>query len=207
VDDNTKQLIKYGAMAAAAWFVYDWLQSSGLWAQWFGTTAAAASNSFNNSASLIAYCQANPSGTAVYIDPATGQSSIATCAQWIASNPAVAASTPTSTASAPQSQAIAAMQAANGSDSATLDVWSYYWQNNPTFSGAPSGYGVNGSISATQFNQILGLNGGNREATVSAEQFVAWVNQTSSGGISGYMIVAGDDPMADFYPDPNAWVN
>lgn len=205
MDDSTKQLIKYGAMAAAAWFVYDWLQTSGLWAQWFGGTVTAAANSFNNSTSLLTYCQENPSGTAVFVDPTTGQSSTASCAQWLSSNPQTTpiTSTPASTAT-PQAQAIAAMQGANGSDSATLDQWSYFWQNNPTFAGAPSGYGVNGSISPTLFNQILGLNGGNRDSEVSASQFVSWLNTAS--GMSGCMtLTAGDDGA--FYPDPNAWVN
>lgn len=201
MEDSTKQIIKGVAILAAGYFVYDWLQSSGLWAQWFGGASVAAPNSFSNSTALLTYCQANPTGTAVFVDPTTGASSTATCAQWMSSNPQTTP-LPAASTSAPPS-AIAAMQAANGSDSATLDDWSYYWQNLPTFSGAPSGFGVNGSISATLFNQILGLNGGNRTAEVSAEQFVSWLNTAS--GMSGLMLGAGDDQ--GFYPDPNAWVN
>ena len=169
MDDQTKQLIKYGAMAAAAYFVYQWLQSSGLWAQWFGGSTAS-TNTFNTSTALLAYCQANPTGTAVYVDPTTGASSTATCAQWLASNSNASlppATSPGSGLAANYQQAISLMQAAaGGSASQDLDNWAYYWQNAAAFEGAPAGFGVPGSISPTQMDQIVALNGGNRSAAV-----------------------------------------
>ena len=180
--DDTKQLIKYAAIAAAAYFVYEWLQTSGLWAQWFGTTAA--TNTFTDPTLLMNYCQANPTGSATYT--VNGVSNTATCSQWIASNSA----TPVQTApivatnlATNYQQAIAQMQTAAGNDSQNLDNWSYFWQNGVPFAGAPTGYAVPGSISADQMNQMIALNGGNRDANISAEQFVAWVNQT--GGATG----------------------
>ena len=90
-------------LGAAAYLVYQYLQSSGLWAQWFG---GAAGNTFSTPASLLSYCQANPNGTAIY-QAAGGSPTSATCAQWLAANtaatpaPAGAAPTPTGTPSSP----------------------------------------------------------------------------------------------------------
>jgi hypothetical protein len=223
MNDETKQLIKYAAMIAAGYFVYEWLQSSGLWAQWFGGTApaAAASNSFSNPSALLTYCQANPNGTAIYVDPTTGVTSTASCAQWIASN----SSSPTSvvTAATPNTapasslplnyqQAIAAIKTAAGSDSQTIDEWGYFWQNGTIFSGGPAGFGVSGSISAAQAAQMQGFNGNNSNAPISAEQFVSWLNQTTGGpfvqtlggttqAITG---MQGFADFGDFNPD---WIN
>lgn len=195
MNDETKQLIKWAAIAAAGYFVYEYLQSSGLWAQWFGGAlpATGVSNSFSSSAALLTYCQANPTGTAIYVDPTTGVSSTASCAQWIGSNssspiPAAPASPATGLATGYQ-QAIAAMKTAAGNDSQTIDQWGYYWQNTPTFSGAPMGFGVSGSISAEQSQLIQGFNGNNPNAPISAEQFVAWMQQTPP-------IFTSNDPAA-----------
>jgi hypothetical protein len=208
MDENTKQLIKYGAMAAAAYFVYQWLQNSGLWAQWFGGSSS--TNTFNTSTGLLAYCQANPTGTAIYVDPATGASSTATCAQWLASNSNAALPPVTSPGAglAPNyQQAISLMQAAaGGSDSQDLDNWAYYWQNSTPFEGAPAGFGVPNSIAPSQMDQIVSLNGGNRNAAVSAEQFVAWINQTTPSGTpaSG---TAGLQSFYDYSSQYSDWVN
>jgi hypothetical protein len=157
-------------IAVAAYFVYDWLVSNG----YLGSTVAAASNAFTDPASLMNYCQANPTGSASY------NGSLATCASWIAANsPASPAPAPVApTSSNPYQQAIQAMQAAAGNDSQNLDGWSYYWQNAPTFASAPSGFGVSGSISPAQMGNIVSLAGGNRNSNVSAEQFVQWVQQS-----------------------------
>jgi hypothetical protein len=219
MNDSTKQLINYGAMAAAVYFLYQWLQSSGLWAKWFGGSTTA-SNQFNNSAALLSYCQANPNGTAIYVDPTSGASSTATCAQWLASNSQspMQVTSPASGLAANYQQAISLMQQAAGSDSQTLDTWSYYWQNGMMFDGCPAGFGVSGSISASQFNQILALNGNNRDTPVSAEQFVAWVSQTApvttGGPIAAGVITTGGTGQGtqgyDFgeaYRSESEWVN
>lgn len=68
------------------------------------------------------------------------------------------------------------MQAAAGNDLQSLDVWSYYWQNGTPFAGSPLGYGVSGSVTPAQMAQITNFNGGTNPT--SAEQFVAWLNET-----------------------------
>jgi hypothetical protein len=85
---DSKQLIKYAMIAVGAYILYNWLQSSGMWASWFGGTVAA-SNSFTDPTLLMNYCQANPAGTAIFTNSA-GVASSATCAQWIAANSPVA---------------------------------------------------------------------------------------------------------------------
>jgi hypothetical protein len=73
---DSKQLIKWGMIAVAAYFVYEWLVTNG----YIGSTVAAASNVFTDPAALLNYCQANPMGTAIY------NGSSASCASWIAAN-------------------------------------------------------------------------------------------------------------------------
>src|SRR6185436_20896797 len=46
-------------------------------------------------------------------------------------------------------QAITAMKAAAGSESLNFWQWAWYWQRSPTFSAAPAGFGVMGSIDDT----------------------------------------------------------
>lgn len=210
MDENTKQLIKYGAMAAAAYFVYQWLQTSGLWAQWFGGASAASTNTFNTSTALLAYCQANSTGTAIYVDPSTGASSSATCAQWLASNSNATlppAASPSSGLAPNYQQTISLMEAAAGNDSQDLDNWAYYWQNATPFEGAPNGFGVPGSIAPSQMDQIVSLNGGNRSAAVSAEQFVAWINQTTPSATPAPTGTAGLAAFYDYSNQYNDWVN
>jgi hypothetical protein len=76
-------------VAAAGYLVYQWLQSSGLWAQWFG--GATSGNTFSTPATLLAYCQANPNGTAIY-QAVGGAPTSAPCSQWIAAQAAPSAS-------------------------------------------------------------------------------------------------------------------
>ena len=83
--DDESSIIKLVIVGVAAYLGYNWLQSSGLWAQWFG-----GSSSFTTAPALLAYCQANPSGTASF----NGQS--APCASWMQAAAATApAGTPT----------------------------------------------------------------------------------------------------------------
>lgn len=141
--------IKILIAVAVGFLGYEYAKKSGLWAQWFG------GNSFTTSTQLLAYCQANPSGSATYVD-STGKASSATCAQWMQANPQAAArasassgaSTPSggttpvsSTTAAPssltstgmtQAQVLAALIAAAqanpilGSDLANVDQWNFF---------------------------------------------------------------------------------
>ena len=96
--------------------------------------------------------------------------------------------------------------AAGGNDSQDLDNWAYYWQNATPFEGAPVGFGVPGSISPSQMDQIISLNGGNRSAAVSAEQFVAWINQTTPSAAPSGTAGLLNAPY-DFAGQYNEWVN
>ena len=80
MDDSVKTMIKLAALGVAGYLVYQWLQKSGYWAQWFG-----GGNTFSTPQALLTYCHANPGGSAIYA-PAGGASTTAPCAQWIAAN-------------------------------------------------------------------------------------------------------------------------
>ena len=74
-------------------------------------------------------------------------------------------------------QAIGTMKAAAGSDSQNFWQWAWYWQYLPAFQGAPSGFGVVGSISPGFMEQIIVAGGGNGFQNVSAEQWVLYFRQ------------------------------
>ena len=105
-DDTTGTILKVGIIGVAGYLGYQYLQSSGLWAQFFG------GNSFTTAAQLISYCQANPTGSATY----GGQT--APCSQWMAAAGSSTSTTSTSTtgltvadaATYPYSSAITAAQ-------------------------------------------------------------------------------------------------
>jgi hypothetical protein len=52
-------------------------------------------------------------------------------------------------------QAVTAMKTAAGSDSQNFWWWAYYWQYLPAFQGAPTGFGVVGSISTDVMGEII----------------------------------------------------
>ena len=74
----------------------------------------------------------------------------------------------------PWQQAIANMKAAAGSDSQNFWQWAWYWQYLPAFQGAPSGFGVVGSISPGFMEQIIVAGGGDGLQNVSVEQWVLY---------------------------------
>lgn len=138
MDDNAKNVIRLAAVAVGAYIAYQWLESSGMWAQWFG----ASSNVFTDPNALLAYCQKNSAGQATY--SVSGKQTTATCAQWLAANQAASSSSGTAAPSsgspsptpAPPAPAIdqtlvAQLRAAAmanpilGTDKATVDQWNY----------------------------------------------------------------------------------
>lgn len=129
---DTKSILKLAAIGAGLYLLYEWLQSSGLWAEYFGGT------SFATPATLMTYCQANPSGSATYTGGSTPAT--ATCAQWVAANSSPAP-TPTTTGTPiatvaptagstliPRLQAAAIAASGLGTDSATVSQWNYLLQ-------------------------------------------------------------------------------
>lgn len=125
-DDSTSSIVKFAIIGVAAYLGYKYLQSSGLWVQWFGGTST-----FTDPASLQAYCTANPSGTATY----NGQTG--TCAQWMqaiaaagthASNPPTTSNpAPTTPTPSPADAQLASnlVAAAKVQPSATMNVWQW----------------------------------------------------------------------------------
>jgi hypothetical protein len=133
-------------------------------------------------------CQANPSGTVCGWLGMTAQPS----------TPAATSSTPAGTVTAPAhaattdaayAQAIAAMKAAAASNSQNFGAWSYYFQNAPTFAGAPTGFGQTGGISPNLYAAIVTLGGGDDTKLISADQFVGYYKQAmANAGLSGFEI-------------------
>ena len=70
-------------------------------------------------------------------------------------------------------RAINAMTAAAGTDSYNFWQWAWFWQTTAAFPGAPSGFGVSGSISPVVMQQIVAAGGGDPTLNVSAEQWVS----------------------------------
>lgn len=112
MDDSMKTVLKFAAVGVGAYLLYNWLQSSGLWAQFFG------GNSFTNPQQLLTYCQANPTGTAIYVG-ANGVPTSAPCSQWVAANTASGAVPASQPAAAPASAATSAPPATSSAPATT----------------------------------------------------------------------------------------
>jgi hypothetical protein len=69
------------------------------------------------------------------------------------------------------------MKASAGTDNLNFWDWAYYWQNTPTFGGAPAGFGVAGSISPDLMGQIIAAGGGDPLVNLSAEQWGVYFRQ------------------------------
>jgi hypothetical protein len=202
MNDSTKTIIKILGVAAGAYLLYEFLQKSGMWAQWFGSAAV---NSFTDPAKLLAYCAANPTGSATYVD-SSGKPSTAPCAQWLAANaqaPAPTTTTTTTTTTPPahpasvapaagstliaRLQALAFANPALGQDKATVDQWNWIltheWPNTVGIdSETPAGHNAIGAAEYVGYYLALGLN----DPTLA----------TAGGG-------AG---MSGYADDPYAWV-
>jgi hypothetical protein len=166
--------IKIAAVAVGAYLLYEWLQSSGLWAQWFG------GNSFTTTSALDTYCSANPTATASMT--VNGQNASAPCSQWLsalqssavpttAPSSSPAGSTPATTAPVSAvdpnlaAQLTAGMQKQVGRTIGTISEWNWVLQNIVKSSlpiiTASTPYGTS-QISATQYlqeQQSLGMSG------------------------------------------------
>ena len=81
----------------------------------------------------------------------------------------------------PWQQANSVMKTTAGTDRLNFYQWAWYWQGNvPTFSGAPAGFGVAGSISPDLFARIVALGGGNPLLNISAELWVSYYRSSST---------------------------
>ena len=76
-------------------------------------------------------------------------------------------------------QVIALMKASAGTDNYNFWQWAWFWQTLPTFSGAPAGFGVAGSISPGVMEKIVVAGGGDPLVNVSAEQWVQYFRQAT----------------------------
>lgn len=81
-------------------------------------------------------------------------------------------------------QAITAMKNAAGTDSLNFWQWAWFWQRSPVFPGAPTGFGMPGSIDsiAGLLERIAAEGGGDGFRMVSAEQWVQYYRQAICAG-------------------------
>jgi hypothetical protein len=77
----------------------------------------------------------------------------------------------------PWRPAATALKAFAGTNSLNFWQWAWFWQRSPTFSGAPAGFGVIGSIddSSGMIDKIIAASGGGGFQNVSAEQWVSYL--------------------------------
>jgi hypothetical protein len=182
---DESSVIKFALIGVAAYIGYQWLQSSGLWAEIFG------GSSFTDTSSLLTYCQANPSGSASY----GGQT--AACSAWLqaasaqptAGSPSPAATSATVTPPANKTpltaaQLMAAAGITNPSQTLTVDQWNYYVTNKISAGATVTDLsaqgiqrGVNDSVTAAQYialRQQAGLSGLRTGLAAVASPY-AWV--------------------------------
>jgi hypothetical protein len=79
-------------------------------------------------------------------------------------------------------RAVTAMKTAAGSDSQNFWQWAYYWQYLPAFQGAPTGFGVVGSISNDVMGEIIYWGGRDGSRILSAEQWMLYYQLTTCAG-------------------------
>lgn len=171
MDDSTKTIVKVLALVGGGIALYWWLKQSGYWAQWFGPTM--------------------PAG--MPLQPI--QPPVQTQA------PAQPPASTTSGLPANYSQAASVMTTAAGAQTQNFDQWSWWWQNGQSFSGAPAGFGSNGSISGTLIDAMIAAGGGDRSAMITAQQWVnlLWTKQQAGvSGLQGFAL-----PMTPQY----GWLN
>ena len=184
--ENEGGTIKIVLIAVAGYLGYQYLQSSGLWAQWFGS-----GSSFTTAPALLAYCQANPTGTASF----NGQS--APCAAWLQAasqqSPAAPATSQTAVVTpAPNATPLTVTQLlnavaasgypSNANTTYTVDQWNYF---------------VTTQISPTAVVTDLTSVGNISAAQLTAAEYISL---RQKAGLSGFRGSLG-------YANPYAWVH
>ena len=198
--DGDNSILKFALIGGAAYLGYVYLKNSGLWAQWFG------GNSFTDAPSLLAYCQANPTGTASY----GGQS--AACSAWLQAagqTPAGTTSTtatPAATLSPVQTPAVTPAQhvtpltvtqllnaanqngyAASANTTFTNDQWNWFVKFSP--------YAIDPNAVVDEDLTPYGYKTG---AELTAQQYISLRQQAGVSGIRSRAIG---------FANPYGWVN
>jgi len=188
-DDSTSMVIKLAVLGVLGYLGYQYLQNSGLWAQWFGGGV----QNFTDPTSLLTWCNANPTLSATY----NGQSG--TCQQWIQASAQTSSSGSSSSASTSTTTSIPAATSTPSQPAQPART-----------STPPTGYTLTsaqqnlvnqlistGKVSAStlynvwQWNYVLNeltpgstdLNTPNNAQTVTASQYVAWRAQYGLSGL------------------------
>jgi len=181
-------IIKVALIAVGGYLLYEWLNSSGLLAQ-FGI-----GNSFTTSASLLQYCQANPTGSATY------NGYTLPCSQWLtAATPAPApvtanpiSTTPVTSAPspAPMSSAVSSFSAAqllaaagtsNPNQTYTVDQWNFLLQK------------MSPSEQVSDLSNVGIVRGVND--TMTAAQYIANRSKAGLSGL-GFLGAFNDNPYS-----------
>lgn len=138
-------------------------------------------------------CAADPSysifGTQVCgLLPAAPPSTAAASAASTTTSAGSSAASSTPPASSPSTDvwanAAADMQRQAGGNSANIDQWAWYWAHGAAGSSEPAGYGA--AISSALGDEIIKLAGGDRTVTMTAEQWLQFLQQARTAGFSGF---------------------
>ena len=86
--------------------------------------------------------------------------------------------------------AIQEMKQRAGNDTENFDQWAWYWGTGTAGPTMPALYGT--MLTPGLMQAVINAGGGNRAVMISAEQFVAWLDQAfSAAGLSGLGILGG----------------
>lgn len=192
---DKSSLIKIALVGVAGYLAYQYLQSSGLWAQWFG------GNSFTSAAQLLSYCQANPNGTASF----NGQS--ATCSAWLQAEQTANQPLPTPPVQTP---AVNPQTQTTASPSTTLTPAPAGQHVTPLTVAQlqaviqKAGYDPNAKYTEDQFNYfvtnfidasaVVDLPLGPTGSQMTAQQYITYRQQSGVSGLGGWS-------------NPYAWVH
>lgn len=181
MDDGTKTIVKLAAVGGALALAYWYLNKSGMWQQWFG-----GGSTFTDNAQLLAYCAANPTGSATFVD-GQGGTYTRTCAQWRAANPGGPGAIPVpegnnfAATPKPLVERLRDWALANeilGTDSANMHQWNYGLRELDPNAVGYVGEGMEDMITAAQYLERRtqsGLSGLTRPASLEGAMFPGWV--------------------------------
>lgn len=214
-------------LACGAYLAYTYLQSSGLWAQWFGGAGAAATGGMPTLATIQAGLQSgafagagsDASGNVIVHQVATGayySVNPATGVIAVASGPGGTPSPTTNTVPTtvpvntppPASNVQAQLQAMaqqfmqnTGAAGLNVDQWLYYWQI--ITRGANPNNIATFTVTPQQGEsviQALGLTDATRGTIVSMSQFLAAMNTAGVSGLGGIVMVPNSGPINNPLP-------